>query len=1109
MEDPALRPPPRLAARRGTAPPSSGHARMGRSMSTHLWHRVPSLVLVSGIAAAYWATGRLALLLAMPPGYATAIWPPAGLAFAAILLCGVRVWPGIVLGSFLANVWTAFDPTTMVGLFTSLALPTSLGLGTALQALVGVWLVRRVVGFPMALDQGRQVAAFLGLGGPVSCLIGATWGVTSLLAGGRIPWPTGLVHWWTWWVGDTIGALVVIPLLLVWTAAPRPVWRRRQMTVVLPLGVTFGLVVLFFVQARAVEQARIQRDFARWAHTLADTLQQSFAGYVDALQTIESFYASASEVRRPAFRTFVQRLFARYPGMQALSWDRRVTDMERSAYEAAMRHEGSPAFEITEQNPQGHLVRAAARPEYIAVTYIEPLTGNASAVGYDAASTPERRAALQSACDTGAPRATGRLRLVQETGQHWGLLIFLPLYSTGLPPDTVEARRQHLRGYVTGVFQIGAMMEAALHTFERTGLGLRLEDTLAPVGERLLYSRHWEGPERSWDEAQREHTASLHWRGTIEMAGRQWVLQVTPTLAYLSEHRSWYVWSILTCGMLFVGLLGAFLLVLTGRAVRTDQLVAERTTANAALEREIAARTRMGAALLESEARYRDLFEHAHDMLYIHDLAGHFTALNRRGEQLTGYTRDELLGLPIRHLVAPEHVELLQHMLVRTQAGLPATVYEVDIITKAGQRRTLEVRTQCLAQAGAPCEVQGIARDVTDRTRLEAQLRQAQKMEALGTLAGGIAHDFNNILTAILGYTELALFTIPAESPPWHHLQVVQQAGQRAAALVQQILTFSRRTEPEQTPTQLQLLMQDTLQFLRATLPTTIALHQDLDSRAGMVLADTSQLRQVLLHLCTNAAQAMRETGGALHVRLEAIRLPTADAAAPPSLGAGPYVRLTVQDTGHGMPSEIQERIFEPFFTTKGPGEGTGMGLAVVHGIIASHGGAITVESTPSHGTTVRVYLPESAELPVARARPKAPVSHGHECILFVDDEAALASLGYALLTTLGYEVVAVTSSLEALAVFQTAPARFDLVITDYTMPQLTGEALAQALRGIRPTLPIILCTGFSETMTAEKARALGIDALCLKPVGFEELGKTIRRVLRQRREQREGPQEG
>ena len=900
---------------------------------------------------------------------------------------------------------------------------------------------------------------------------------------------------------------MVIPLLLVWTAAPRQVWRRRQFTVVFPLGVAFVLVVIFFVHARAVEQARMKLDFERWAHTLADTLRKSFDGYLDALHAIESFYASAPEVSRPAFRTFVQRLFARYPGIQALSWDRRVPDMERNAYEAAMRQAGYPAFQITEQNAQGNGAGRGA-PRVCGRHLHRAVCRNESALGYDVASETDRLIALHSARDTGAPRATGRLMLVQETSQQFGLLIFLPLYSPGLLPDTVEARRQHLQGYVTGVFRIGDMMEASLRTFGRDSLRLQLEDEMAPVGERLLYSHQWGGPERSFHEADREHAARLHWRGTFAMAGRLWVLRVAPTLAYLTEQRTWYAWSIITCGLLFVGLLGAFLLILTGRAVRTEQLIAERTTANAALEREIVERTRMGAALLESEARYRELFENANDMLYTHDLAGNFTALNRMGEQLTGYTRDELLALNISHIVTPEHLELIQPMLARTHAGLPVTMTEVDIVTKTGQRRTLEVSTQRIARAGSPVGVQGIARDITERTRLEVQLRQAQKMEALGTLAGGIAHDFNNILTAILGYAELALSNIPAESPTWHHLQAVRQAGQRAAALVQQILTFSRRTEQERTPTQLQLLIQETLQFLRATLPTTIALQQDLDHGVGPVLADASQIHQVLLNLCTNAAYAMRETGGELHVRLEAIRLPTEDVFPPPGLGAGPYVRLTVRDTGHGMPPEIRERIFEPFFTTKGPADGTGMGLSVVHGIIASHGGAITVESTPRHGTTVRVYLPQSTQLPVARARPEVPVPQGRECILFVDDEEALANLGHALLTALGYEVVALTSSIEALAVFQASPDHFDLVITDHTMPQLTGEALAQALRCIRPYLPIILCTGFSETMTAEKAQALGIDAFCLKPFVLQDLGHTIRRVLRQRRDRGEGPKE-
>jgi CheY-like chemotaxis protein len=250
------------------------------------------------------------------------------------------------------------------------------------------------------------------------------------------------------------------------------------------------------------------------------------------------------------------------------------------------------------------------------------------------------------------------------------------------------------------------------------------------------------------------------------------------------------------------------------------------------------------------------------------------------------------------------------------------------------------------------------------------------------------------------------------------------------------------------------------------------------------------------MNLCTNAEYAMRETGGVLTVRLDALRLPADDFPMPSELRAGSYVRLTVQDTGQGIDPDILDHIFEPFFTTKHRGEGTGMGLAVVHGIIASHGGAITVHSVPGHGTTFTVYLPQREALPGVAILTAADVPSGHERILFVDDEVALVNLGQALLTRLGYAVSGYTSSLEALHAFYEAPQRFDLVITDYTMPHLTGAGLAHALRCIRPDIPIILCTGFSHTMTAEKAQGLGINAFCLKPLSSQGLGQTIRHVL-------------
>jgi PAS domain S-box-containing protein len=510
-------------------------------------------------------------------------------------------------------------------------------------------------------------------------------------------------------------------------------------------------------------------------------------------------------------------------------------------------------------------------------------------------------------------------------------------------------------------------------------------------------------------------------------------------------------------------------------------------------------RKRAEEALRDSEERYRDLFENANDIIYAYDLAGNFTSFNHMGEQITGYTRAEALRMNLSALVAPEQLALVYEMMAHTMAGTPAPTYELAIVTKSGHRVTLEVRSRLLSRAGQPVGVQSIVRDVTERHRLEAQLRQAQKMEAVGTLAGGIAHDFNNILGAILGYTDLALDTIPPDSQTRRDLQQVLAASVRAKELVQHILTFSRRTEQERQPVQLHLLVKEVLSLLRAALPATITLRYTLDNRAGRVLADSTQIHQVLLNLCTNAAHAMRDTMGVLEVCLDACEITADMAAVSLPLKPGPYLRLTVRDTGHGMPPEVVEHIFEPFFTTKDAGEGTGLGLAVAHGIVASHGGAITVASTPEQGTTFEVYLPRSDQAVAAAVGPEEPIPTGSECILFVDDENTLARVGQAALVRLGYKVVIHTSSLAALEAFRAAPERFDLVITDYTMPHMTGESLARELRRIRPDIPIILCTGFSHTMTAEKAKALGIDAFCMKPLLFRDLGLVIRQVLVQR----------
>ena len=385
-----------------------------------------------------------------------------------------------------------------------------------------------------------------------------------------------------------------------------------------------------------------------------------------------------------------------------------------------------------------------------------------------------------------------------------------------------------------------------------------------------------------------------------------------------------------------------------------------------------------------------------------------------------------------------------------------------------------------------------------EKRQLENQLRQSQKMEAIGTLAGGIAHDFNNVLSIILGNAELALADMSNEHTAHRNLERILTASLRARNMIRQLLSFSRKEESGRKPLRLNSVITESLKLMRASLPTNISIQRDICETGCNTIADPTQIHQIMLNLCTNAAHAMEPNGGVLTVRLESVTLNENTAADANGLAPGNYARLVVADTGHGIEKDIIDRIFDPYFTTKAPGKGTGMGLSVVHGIIKASGGAIRAFSRPGRLTEFHLYLPVVDT--VIAAEPtifdQQHLQGGHEHILLVDDEEMLVDMMRQVLEQLGYTVSAHTDSNAALKTFLACPQAYNLLITDMTMPGMTGTGLAKAVKAVRSNLPIILCTGFNEQISKENAQSLGIQALIMKPVGMQQLAETIRKVL-------------
>lgn len=512
---------------------------------------------------------------------------------------------------------------------------------------------------------------------------------------------------------------------------------------------------------------------------------------------------------------------------------------------------------------------------------------------------------------------------------------------------------------------------------------------------------------------------------------------------------------------------------------------------------DIMERKRSEKALRTSEERYRDLVENAIDIIYVHDLEGNYTSVNQAAERITGFSRDEILGMNMARSIAPEYLDKARQMISAKLEGKEVTAYEVDVIAKDGRTVTLEVNTRLVYDNGIPVAIQGIARDTTERRLLEEKYRQSQKLEAVGLLAGGISHDFNNLLTAITGYSEITLSRMSLDDPLRHNIEEIKEIGERASALTHQLLAFSRKQVLKPVVHSLNSVIENMDNMLRRLVRENIEFSFDLGQQLGNVEADPGQIEQVIVNLVINAQDAMPD-GGKLTISTQNVQFGDFEDGESRRLGIGPFVKMTVSDTGDGIDEHTQERIFEPFFTTKPSGKGSGLGLSTVHGIIKQSGGEILVHSSKGSGTTFEIYLPSAGKtrvVPKWKASPTENLS-GSETVLLVEDDRSVRNLVREILTDNGYEVLEASSGESALAICGNRTEPIHLLLTDLVMPHMSGIELTSKVRGVHPETKPLVMTGYSSDSPIRGSMS-NFDATFIdKPFTPEGLARKVREVL-------------
>lgn len=853
---------------------------------------------------------------------------------------------------------------------------------------------------------------------------------------------------------------------------------KRALPLLLALTVgagSLGITAWLWRLEKETDARSLRASFETAVRQTADRIEQRTSSYEQILRGLQGLFMANERVDRASFETYVNALLAGtdIAGLQAFAYGPLLPGEQAPAHVAMQRASGVVSYTIA---PAGQ------RDTYVPVTYIAPGVGyNLRALGYDIYSDPVRRAALLKARDSGTVAVTGRVRLVTEPDgePQYGFLMVLPLYAKGQALDSIEARRKNLEGWVWAGVRMGDLM-SSLYGESTPGLAVRIDDTAQPGSDTAVFRSG------ATDDATPPRFETQEF---VSVAGRTWTVSVRTLAAFEQRHHRDSTRIILVAGVGLSLLLTLLTyLLITGRA------------------RAYGVAHAMTRELRDSEERYRRIVETANEGIWLIDAQQRIAFANPKMLQMLGCAASDMQNRPLLDFIH-EHDRPIALADIERQEAAPREPRDLRFRRPDGSDLWAAMSVAPIVDAsGKPAGALGMVTDITERKQaeakrglLESQLRESQKMEAIGTLAGGIAHDFNNILAAILGNAALARQQAAANSADQTCLEQIELAGVRGRSLVQKILAFSRMQPHVLVSQPMRPLVEQSVALLRATLPASVELSLDLSDEPLLVGADATQVQQVLTNLCTNAWHALLGRSGRITIGLDAAELRADPARGLGTVEPGRYAHLWVSDTGTGMSELTRSRVFEPFFTTKPVGQGTGLGLSVVHGIVSAHQGAITVDSTLGHGSTFHLYFPlvlaENSVAEVAASPPRAPQGSGQH-VLYVDDDPAMLLLVESLLQRAGYRVTAIERPREAIERIRTQPDAFDLVVTDYNMPEVTGMDLVLAVARIRPDLPLVISSGYVSDDMREKAKHAGVRGLIQKEYTLEQLAAIVHEVL-------------